>query len=157
MKLFREKKLLFLVILLIAILLAVSVFLAIKTKQNKSSKLEGYIPVGEAKENFKPLQNNPALSGKFSSYDEIKSEIYILFFDTNTMKVLPNPFKINGHTIFSKTTIEFDQSKLFPAEKLKDIPMGTQVIVYYSDSEDQAGPPVAKLIMVEDFSQPLSP
>ena len=157
MKFLNRKNLIILIILVVIILLGMLFFQVTRLKEKEPTKIENYIPVGEARENFKSLQNNPALTGKFSSYDELKSEISILSFDTDAMRVISHAFKLNDHTIFSETTNEFDQSRLFSVERLKDIPAGTQFIVYYTDPENQAELPVAKLIQVEDFSQPLAP
>jgi len=102
-----------------------------------------------AEEDFYLYLKLPALSGKFLEFDEIKSEITILYFDTKKMKVFSQNFKIDKDTIFSKAAFEPNQPDLFPKKDLKKVKQETQTTVFYLSAEKENETPLARLIQVE--------
>jgi len=156
-----SKKYIILISIAVIILIVAGFILKIKNeeliqKSKQQQKLERFIPIREAKENFDSFLNLSSLSGKFLNFEQEKSEISIASFDTETMKVSTKVFKTDEHTIFSRMTFEFDQSKLFPKEDFQKISKGTQIMIFYITAEKQDEIPTAKLIQVEDPSQSLS-
>jgi hypothetical protein len=89
----------------------------------------------------------PSYGGKFLEFDEAKSEITIIYFNTETMKVNQQTFKVDKETIFSKTTLDPYQPDFFPKEDLEKVEQETQTTVFYLRSEN--GTPLARLIQVE--------
>ena len=90
----------------------------------------------------------PSYGGKFLEFDESKSEITILYFNTETMKVSQKTFKIDQDTIFSKVTFNLYQPDLFPKEDLQGVKQETQTTVFYLITEKENELPLARLIQV---------
>jgi len=108
---------------------------------------EETIPAG-AEENFYLYLELPSRSGKFLKFDEAKSEIHILYFDTEAMKIAAKAFRVDGQTIFSKATFEPYQPDLFPQKDLEKVRQETQTTVFYLSAENENENPLARLIQV---------
>lgn len=98
-------------------------------------------------ERFHSYLGLPSLSGKFLEFDEAKSEITILYFNTETMKVNQKTFKIDKETIFSKAISDPYQPDLFPKENLEKVKEETITTVFYLSVENEI--PLARLVQVE--------
>ncbi|HUW72025.1 MAG TPA: hypothetical protein VMV66_02470 [Candidatus Humimicrobiaceae bacterium] len=112
-------------------------------KQEILPPLEVFLP----EQKFHSYLELPSLSGKFLEFDEAKSEITILYFNTETMKVNQKTFKTDKETIFSKATFNLYQPDLFLEEELKKVKQETQTTVFYLSAEN--GILLARLIQVE--------
>lgn len=133
-----------LIIVIAALVLAgiiVGVFL--QNKEILPPIIEVFLP----EQRFRSYLELPSYSGKFLEFDEAKSEITILYFNTDTMKVNQETFKMDKETIFSKATIGPYQPDLFSKEDLEKVKQETQTTVFYLTSE--SGIPLARLIQVE--------
>jgi len=102
-----------------------------------------------AEEDFYSYLELPSHNGKFLKFDKTKSEITILYFDTETMKIISQTFKIDKKTIFSKVPSESSKPDLFPKKDLQKVEEETRTTVFYLLPEKENEIPLARLIQVE--------
>ena len=98
---------------------------------------------------FRSYLELPSYSGKFLEFNEARSEVTILYLDTETMKVNQEIFKMDKETIFSKATLDPYQPDFFPKEDLKKVKQETQTTVFYLSAEKESEIPLARLVRVE--------
>jgi hypothetical protein len=117
-----------------------------ETKQDIDS--EKFVPTGEDIKNFYLYLDLPSISGKFMRFDEVESEIHVIYFNKETRKVSVQTFKVDQDTIFSKLISKPRQPNLFSEKELQGIKQETPVTVFYllAENENQ----LARLIQVED-------
>jgi len=106
------------------------------------------IPAG-AEENFYLYLELPSVSGKFLEFNRVKSEITILYFNTETMKTVRQVFEMDEETIFSKAAFDLYQPDLFLGRELQKVRQETPVTVFYLSPEEEEVVPLARLIRVE--------
>lgn len=141
-------------VLILAVLIMsgviVQVFLQEEGKKEEQRPIisEDAIPAG-AEENFYLYLKLPSVSGKFVKFDEVKSEINIIYFNTETMKIVSQNFKIDTETIFSKISFEPDKPNIFSRKDFKNVEQEIWATVFYLSSEKENEIPLARLIKVE--------
>jgi len=129
---------------LVIILALVIVLFRFFLQEEKSE--EGIRPGAE--EDFYTYLGLPSVNGKFLELNEAESEITILYFDTETMKIARETFKIDGETVFSKARFEPQLPDLFPKEDLRKVKQETQITAFYSAEKKEGEPLLARLIQV---------
>lgn len=143
------KKNYLIVILVVAVLILVGVVAWIFLQKQENVPPSEVIRPG-AEEDFYSYLELPFLSGKFLEFDEAKSEIRILYFNIEAMKVFTKTFKIDRDTIFSKATPGFYQPNLFPEKDLQMVRQETPIAVFYLQAEKENEISLARLIQVEN-------
>lgn len=138
-----KRSCLIIIIAIAALILAGIIFEFFLQNREILPPLEIVLP----EQRFRSYLELPSYSGKFLGFDEAKSEITILYFNTETMKVNQKTFKIDKETIFSKMALNPYQPDLFPKEELKKIKQEAQTTVFYLTVE--GGIPLARLIRIE--------
>jgi len=134
------------IILAVAALIWAGVAIWIFLQKPETAPPEDIIPVG-AEWKVSSYLELPSRSGKFLEFDEAKLEMTIFYFNTETMKVTAEIFKIDQETIFSKMPFEASQPNLFPRKGLREVKEETQITVFYLPAE--SGLPLARLVQVE--------
>lgn len=140
------KKACFIIVIVIAALILIGIIVELLLQKQEAVKTEKVL---SPEEKFHSYLELPSLSGKFLEFDEVKSEISILYLNTETMKIAAKIFKIDQETIFSKVAFELYGPNIFPKKGLKEVKQEIQTTVFYLPSEEENEIPIARLIQVE--------
>ena len=142
------KKNYLIVILVVAVLILAGAAAWIFLQKQETVQSEEVVRPG-AEEDFYSYLKLPSHNGKFLEFDEAESEISIIYFDIETMKVYAKTFKIDKDTIFSKATPGLYHSDLFPKKDLKNVRQETPTTIFYLPAEKENEVSLARLIQVE--------
>jgi len=143
------KKIFLIIIILITVLILAGIVVEFFLQKKEAVPLSS--EVVSLEEKFYSYLELPSRNGKFLEFDEAKSEISILYFNTETMKINQETFKIDKDTIFSKVAFDHYQPDLFSQEDLKKVKQETQTKIFYLLPEKENEIPLARLIQVESL------
>jgi len=134
----------FIIIIVIAALISASIIVEFLLQRWETAP-----EVSSPEQEFYSYLELPSYSGKFLEFDQAKSEVTVLYFNTETMKINQKTFKIDKDTIFSKAIIDPYRPDLFLKEDLKKVKQETLTTVFYPAAEETNEIPLARLIQVE--------
>ena len=139
------------IILALAALIIAGIFawsLLPEREEKEQVVSEDVIPA-DAEENFYSYLELASFSGKFMGFDKDNSKLTILYFNTETMKINSQSFRVDAETVFSKAAFEPYQPNIFARKDLEKIKPETVTKVFYLPAEEVNQLPLARLIQVE--------